>query len=206
MPAPTTAAPSTSPNVLASPVTSVVASSVPVKGRKSLRKVKSADALAIAAWLRVMDEDESTWVIVVPSGMSAPETGSPTYRLAVLANPVTVVVLFSVPISAGPSPKKVRLAEPLAVAAWLRVSDDEELIRAMVVPAAMPLPETGSPTNNPVVLARPVTEVEPFSVPMMTGLPATATELAPSTVLDGATGWRFEVMSMSRALLLGLVA
>ena len=106
--------------------------------------------------------------IVVPAGMPVPVTDSPTTRFAVLDSPVTT----------GEG-NVVRLLPPgplLAVVFVLRVMAVEELIWAIVVPAAMPFPVTDWPTSRLVVLDSPVIDfcpgpnwpfmVEVWSVPV----------------------------------------
>ena len=55
----------------------------------------------------------------------------------------------------------------VAVAAIERVICVPESICEMIVPGAMPVPDTNMPTTSSAVAARPVTEVEPLvSVPL----------------------------------------
>jgi hypothetical protein len=69
-----------------------------------------------------------------------------------------------------------RLGEPLAVAAWLRVTDVLPLIALIVVPDGTPEPLTGSPTASSLVPDTP-TVVEPLvTVPgSVTTVPGTGT-------------------------------
>jgi hypothetical protein len=86
--------------------------------------------------------------IVVPAGMPVPLTDWPTNRPVVLDSPVTTGEL------------NVTLLDPMAVAFWFSVICEDELIEAIVEPAGMPVPVTGSPANRPVVLDSPVTTGE----------------------------------------------
>jgi len=65
-------------------------------------------------------------------------------------------------------PDAVRLWEPLTVAFAESVMVAVKLLIVwIVVPYGMPVPVTGSPTNSPVVLLRPVTDADPLvSVPV----------------------------------------
>ena len=102
--------------------------------------------------------------IVVPAAMPTPKTLSPTKSPVVLTLVMEVDVPVVVPVveAADSGSTKERAAPVLVVVA----AADKVIvplvpgvgIAAIVVPAAMPVPVTLSPTTNPVVLT-PVTDL-----------------------------------------------
>jgi hypothetical protein len=113
--------------------------------------VRFCDPVVVAAVARVIVPGvEPIEATVSPAGIPVPVKCSPTFSLAARLN-VRLVV------PAGP-PGLV------AVAFWLRVMAEGELIAETVVPVGMPVPETGSPTNRLVVLEKLVTDADPLVV------------------------------------------
>src|SRR5208337_278053 len=104
-------------------------------------------------------------ILTVPTSMFAFTTTLPWLETVSTVGGAEIGPSMSISGLAKLTPSKVlnaRLNDPVVVAFWLSVIEEDELIWAIVVPAGMPAPgaATVSPTKKPAVFS-PVTNSDP---------------------------------------------